>query len=57
MADYFCKGCDYNNNGYCMKRKKQGLKDVVFCDDKKQGVENVISSLKKRIPTFSILVN
>jgi|GEM_PF-4361162 len=32
--DYLCKDCEFNNNGWCKKRKIQGLKDIVVCEFK-----------------------
>ena len=30
--DYLCKKCEYNNNGWCTKRKIQGLKNITECN-------------------------
>ncbi|WP_139905636.1 hypothetical protein [Clostridium thermarum] len=31
-----CKGCTFNNNGWCRARKtNQGLKDLISCEYKK----------------------
>ena len=30
---YLCKDCEFNNNGWCKKRKIQGLKDILICDE------------------------
>lgn len=30
--DYLCKSCKENNNGWCNKLKKQGLKQVTSCE-------------------------
>ena len=32
MKDYICKGCIYNNNGWCMKLKKNGLTKIQECE-------------------------
>ena len=29
--NYLCKECKYNNNGWCTKRKIQGLKNITEC--------------------------
>lgn len=34
MADYICKGCTNNNNGWCTIKKQQGLKQIKDCTDK-----------------------
>lgn len=33
-SDYLCKNCDYNNNGWCNKKKFNGLKVIEQCEDK-----------------------
>lgn len=30
--NYLCKSCIHNNNGWCNKRKIQGLKNITECD-------------------------
>lgn len=32
--DYLCKDCNHNNNGWCIKHEKQGLKLITDCKDK-----------------------
>lgn len=32
--DYLCRDCYYNNNGWCKKKKMQGLKQVTHCSEK-----------------------
>lgn len=32
IKDYLCKECKENNNGWCKKRKIQGLKSITECD-------------------------
>lgn len=32
QKDYLCKDCLENNNGWCKKLKKQGLKQITSCD-------------------------
>jgi hypothetical protein len=32
MADYMCKHCKYNNNGWCVAKKKNKLPGVLECD-------------------------
>jgi hypothetical protein len=32
--DYFCKDCLHNNNGWCKKRRIQGLKNITNCQEK-----------------------
>ncbi|MDV3426503.1 MAG: hypothetical protein LIR50_04860 [Bacillota bacterium] len=41
MKDYLCKDCVHNNNGWCEKKKFNGLKkmDIAKCADKKFVVE------------------
>lgn len=34
--DYLCKDCEHNNNGWCKKHSKQGLKNITECEDKVQ---------------------
>lgn len=29
---YLCKNCEHNNNGWCNKLKKQGLKTITECE-------------------------
>lgn len=41
MATYFCKDCNHNNNGWCKKHKKQGLKDVERCKDRSLTIESI----------------
>ena len=37
---YLCKDCDFNNNGWCNKRKMQKLKEVKECTFKEvEGVQ------------------
>ena len=38
--DYLCKDCDNNNHGWCNYLKKNGLKDITNCSEKK--VNNVL---------------
>mgnify|MGYP000960408138 CR=1 FL=1 len=52
MKDYLCKDCIYNNNGWCEKRKFNGLKkmDIAKCSDKKFVAEerqNYNNSIKR----------
>lgn len=35
MKNYFCKDCLENNNGWCNLHKKQGLKAITSCNDKR----------------------
>lgn len=30
--DYLCKDCEFNNHGWCKKRKIQGLKNIIVCE-------------------------
>lgn len=32
--NYLCKDCDFNNNGWCVKRSIQGLKNITKCEFK-----------------------
>lgn len=32
MADYICKHCKFNNNGWCVALKKNSLSKIVDCD-------------------------
>lgn len=33
--NYWCKDCDFNNNGWCKKYHRQKLKEVTDCTDKR----------------------
>lgn len=37
MADYICKHCKFNNNGWCVALKQNGLTQVVECLSFKSG--------------------
>lgn len=32
MKDYICKSCKHNNNGWCLKLKKNGLTKIQECE-------------------------
>ena len=46
MKDYLCKDCVHNNNGWCEKKKFNGLKKITECGDKK--VEGYFSAKEKQ---------
>ena len=37
MADYICKHCKFNNNGWCVALKKNKLSTTIECDSFKSG--------------------
>lgn len=37
MADYICKHCKFNNNGWCVALKKNKLSETIECDSFKSG--------------------
>lgn len=39
--EYYCKDCGYNNNGWCPKKKKNGLKNITAADCNEKILENV----------------
>ena len=39
MKDYLCKDCVHNNNGWCKKRKFNGLKNIAKCTNKQAILE------------------
>lgn len=53
---YLCKDCVNNNSGWCIIKKKQGLKDIIDCDTKttKKVVENTIELLSKALDNSDI---
>lgn len=32
--DYLCKDCENNNNGWCLIQKRNGLKEIAYCNHK-----------------------
>lgn len=51
--EYYCKDCGYNNNGWCPKKKKNGLKDITAnnCNDKilEQNIDEIEIELEDDI--------
>ena len=37
MADYICKHCKFNNNGWCVALKKNKLSEIIECNSFKNG--------------------
>lgn len=37
MADYICKHCKFNNNGWCVALKKNKLSETIECNNFKKG--------------------
>ena len=37
MADYICKHCKFNNNGWCVALKKNKLSETIECETFKSG--------------------
>jgi len=46
MKEYLCKNCIHNNNGWCEKKKFNGLKKITECIDKK--VEGYFSAEERQ---------
>lgn len=41
-----CSNCEYNNNGWCDKRKtNKGLKDLITCEYRKDSVEKTFEDM------------
>lgn len=45
--NYLCKDCNYNNNGWCKKRKIQGLKSILECEFKDYTNEETEGNLEE----------
>lgn len=53
---YLCKDCPHNNNGWCTKRKIQGLKSITECEfrDKDEPVAINVQTSSEKDKGFSI---
>jgi hypothetical protein len=47
--DYYCKDCGHNNNGWCPKKKKNGLKDITAKDCNEKTLEKNIDGIEIEI--------
>lgn len=47
--DYLCKNCIHNNNGWCNKLKKQGLKQITSCEEYKDKTSSTSPSVNNDI--------
>lgn len=51
--NYLCKDCDHNNNGWCNKLRKQGLKDITECESKIVNGIDLNTSLNSNTEDFT----
>lgn len=51
--NYLCKDCDHNNNGWCNKLRKQGLKDITECESKTVNGIDLNTSLNSNTEDFT----